>query len=145
MLRIEILESSSKRRADLERVGALVFVQPRHGGRSPNILTLASGADSQFLAATSLSRIEALSSLEQRVAFPQWAGICTQRDGGCLPTPCIRWQDHHRSSNVPDDHGGPSALVRVAGGKRLHARGDGGDRRLPRDTRLLEAGVAHLG
>jgi len=36
-------------------------------------------------------------------------------------------------------HGGSSALVGVVGGERVHACGDGGDRR------LLEASVAYLG
>jgi len=63
----------------------------------------------------------------------------SQRDGGGLPAPCSRWQGHDRSSYLPDDHGGPSALVGVAGSKRVHACGHGGDRR------LLEASVAHLG
>src|SRR5512132_1819655 len=63
----------------------------------------------------------------------------SQRDGGGLPAPCIRWPGHDRSSHLPDDHGGPSTFVGVVGGKRVHACGNGGDRR------LLEAGVAHLG
>src|SRR5258708_28710462 len=54
----------------------------------------------------------------------------SQRDGGGVPAPCIGWQGHDRSSYLPDDHGGPSALVGVVGGQRVHACGDGGDRRL---------------
>src|SRR5271154_6883497 len=50
--------------------------------------------------------------------------------------------DVHKETVVaclPDDHGGSSALVGMVGGKRVHACGDGGNRR------LLEAGVAHSG
>src|SRR5215813_8314499 len=54
-------------------------------------------------------------------------------------TTCLRWPGHNRSADLPDDHGGPSTLVEVAGGKRVHACGDGSNRR------LLEAGVAYLG
>src|SRR5215813_6174411 len=49
----------------------------------------------------------------------------SQGDGGGLPAPCLRWPGHNRSADLPDDHGGPSALVEVAGGKRVHACGDG--------------------
>src|SRR6202049_1748244 len=63
----------------------------------------------------------------------------SQRDGGGVPTLGIRRQGHDRSSYLPDDHGGSSALVGMVGDKRVHACSDGGDRR------LLEAGVAHLG
>src|SRR5215468_9230967 len=63
----------------------------------------------------------------------------SQGDGGGLPAPCLRWPGHNRSADLPDDHGGPSTLVEVAGGKRVHACGDGSNRRLP------EAGVAYLG
>src|SRR6516162_11918108 len=41
----------------------------------------------------------------------------SQRDGGGLPAPCTRWQGPDRSSYLSDDHGGPSALVGVVGGK----------------------------
>src|SRR5512140_2270279 len=54
----------------------------------------------------------------------------SQRDGGGLPAPCIRWPGHDRSSHLSDDHGGPSTFVGVVGGKRVHACGNGGDRRL---------------
>src|SRR5258708_20750482 len=43
----------------------------------------------------------------------------SQRDGGGVPAPCIERQGHDRSSYLPDDHGGASALVGGVGDKRF--------------------------
>src|ERR1019366_4567022 len=41
----------------------------------------------------------------------------SQRDGGCLPTPCIRWQGHDRSSYVPDDQNLPARRLCIDEGR----------------------------
>src|SRR5215469_2306260 len=82
---------------------------------------------------------DAMEEEKMELMHRRCCGLDVQKESGGLPAPCLRWQSHDRSADLPDDHGGPSTLVEVAGGKRVHACGDGGDRH------LLEAGLAYLG
>ena len=72
------------------------------------------------------------------VLYPRCAGldVHSRRVNACVRVAAGR-HAHDRASGVCDDDGGPARSGGMADRGGLHARGDGGDRR------VLEAGVAH--